>query len=191
MRPQSWQPTRLPRPWDSPGKSTVVDCPFLVQCRKVKRESEVTQSCPTLSDPMDCSLPGSSAHGIFQARVLELVAIAFSDIQCWSFLKLGPVFFSFQCYPLVITIAYGFTVFKWFLNFYQSKLLYSPLLYTQFSNTCSHLDGPSTWSCTCEHQTHHSPLHTCSSKNVPRPLNSSFPTLNTSVKMPNSIDSTS
>ena len=46
---------------------------------KVKRESEVALSCPTLSDPMDCSLPGSSVHGIFQARVLEWVAIAFSD----------------------------------------------------------------------------------------------------------------
>ena len=79
VRPQSWQPTRRPRPWDSPSKSTVVDCPFRLQCRKVKRESEVTQSCPTLSDPMHCSLPGSSAHGIFQARVLEWGAIAFSE----------------------------------------------------------------------------------------------------------------
>ena len=69
------QPTRLPRPWDSPGKNTGVGCHFLLQCMKVKRESEVTQSCPTLSDPIDCSLPGSSAHGIFQARVLEWGAI--------------------------------------------------------------------------------------------------------------------
>ena len=65
------QPTRLPRPWDSPGKNTGVSCHFLLQCMKVKSESEVTQLCPTLSDPMDCSLPGSSVHGIFQARVLE------------------------------------------------------------------------------------------------------------------------
>ena len=49
---------------------------------KVKSEKEVTQSCPTLSDPMDCSLPCSSVHGIFQARVLEWVAIAFSDSGC-------------------------------------------------------------------------------------------------------------
>ena len=70
--------TRLPRPWDSPGKNTGVGCHFLLQCMKVKSESEVTQSCPTLSDPMDCSLPGSSIHGIFQAQVLEWVAIAFS-----------------------------------------------------------------------------------------------------------------
>ena len=59
------------RPWDSPGKNTGVGCHFLFQCMKVKSESEVTQSYPTLSDPMDCSLPGSSVHGIFQARVLE------------------------------------------------------------------------------------------------------------------------
>ena len=72
------QPTRLPHPWDSPGKNTGVGCHFLLQCTKVKSESEVTQSCPTLSDLMDCSLPGSSAHGIFQARMLEWGAIAFS-----------------------------------------------------------------------------------------------------------------
>ena len=65
-------------PWDSPGKNTGVGCHFLLQCMKVKSESEVAQSCLTLSDPMDCSLSGSSAHGIFQARVLEWGAIAFS-----------------------------------------------------------------------------------------------------------------
>ena len=74
-----WQPTRLPRPWDSPGKNTGVGCHFLLQCRKVKSGSEVAQSCPTRSNPMDCSPPGSSVHGIFQARVLEWVAIAFSN----------------------------------------------------------------------------------------------------------------
>src|SRR5574340_431940 len=63
VRPHRWQPTRLPRPWDSPGKDTGVGCHFLLQCMKVKIESEVAQSCPTLSDPMDCSLPGSSVHG--------------------------------------------------------------------------------------------------------------------------------
>ena len=76
VRPHRRQPTRLPRPWDSPGKNTGVGCHFLLQCMKVKRESEVAQSCPTLSYPMDCNLPGSSTHGIFQARVLEWVAIA-------------------------------------------------------------------------------------------------------------------
>ena len=78
MQPHRRQPTRMPRPWDSPGKNTGVGCHFLLQCMKVKNESEVTQSCPTLSHPMDCSLPGSSIHGIFQARVLEWGAIAFS-----------------------------------------------------------------------------------------------------------------
>ena len=73
-------PTRLHRPWDSPGKNTGVGCHFLLQCMKVKSESEVAQSCPTLHNPMDGSLPGSSAHGIFQASILEWVAIAFSDI---------------------------------------------------------------------------------------------------------------
>ena len=78
VRPQRWQPTRLPHLWDSPGKNTGVGCHFLLQCMKVKSESEVAQSCPTPSDPMDCSPPGSSVHGIFQARVLEWGAIAFS-----------------------------------------------------------------------------------------------------------------
>ena len=72
-------PTRLPRPWDSPGKNTGVGCHFLLQCMRVKIDSEVAQSCPTPSDPMDCSLPGFSVHGIFQARVLEWGAIAFSE----------------------------------------------------------------------------------------------------------------
>ena len=82
VRPHRRQPTRLPRPWDSPGKNTGVACHFLLQFRKVKSESEVAQSCPTLSDPMDCSPPGSSVHGIFQARVLEWVATAFSKLAC-------------------------------------------------------------------------------------------------------------
>ena len=80
VRPQRWQPTRLPHPWDPPGKNTGAGCHFLLQCMKVKSESEVAQSCLTLSDPMGCSLPGSSIHGIFQARVLEWGAIAFSVI---------------------------------------------------------------------------------------------------------------
>ena len=76
--PHRRQPTRLPHPWDSPGKDTGVGCHFLLQCMKMKSESEAAQSCPTLSNPMDCSLPGSYVHGIFQARVLEWGAIAFS-----------------------------------------------------------------------------------------------------------------
>ena len=78
VQPHRRQPTRLPHPWDSPGKNTGVGCHFLLQCRKVTSGSEVAQSYPTLSDPMDCSLPGTSVHGIFHAKVLEWVAIAFS-----------------------------------------------------------------------------------------------------------------
>ena len=78
VRPHRWQPSRLLRPWNSPSKNTGVGCHFLLQSVKVKSESEVTQSCLTLRDPMDCSLPGSSVHRISQARVLEWVAIAFS-----------------------------------------------------------------------------------------------------------------
>ena len=76
--PHRQQPTRLLCPWDSPGKNTGVGCHFLLQCMKVKSEREVAQSCLTLIDPMDCSLPGSSVHGIFQARVLKWGAIVFS-----------------------------------------------------------------------------------------------------------------
>ena len=71
---------QAPRPWDSPGKNTGVGCHFLPQCMKVKSESEVAQSCPTVHDPIDCSLPGSPVRGIFQARVLEWGAIAFSRL---------------------------------------------------------------------------------------------------------------
>ena len=80
VRPHRRQPTRVHCPWDSPGKNTGVGCHFLLQCMKVKSESEVAQSCLTLRDPIDCSLPGSSIHGIFQARILEWVAISFSDV---------------------------------------------------------------------------------------------------------------
>ena len=81
VRPHRQQPTRLPHPWDSPGENTGLGCHFLLQCIKVKSESEVAQPCPTLWNPMDCSLPGSSIHRIFQARVLEWGAIAFSDLE--------------------------------------------------------------------------------------------------------------
>ena len=90
VRPHRWQPMRLPRPWDSPGKNTGVCRHFLLQCMKVKSESEVVQSCLTLRNPMDCSLPGSSVHGTSQARVLEWVAIAFYDrilVELFQILK--------------------------------------------------------------------------------------------------------
>ena len=79
VQPHRPQPTNLPCPWDSLGKNTGVGCHCLLQCMKVKSESEVTQSCPTPRDPMDCSPPGSSVHGNFQARVLEWGAVAFSQ----------------------------------------------------------------------------------------------------------------
>ena len=79
VQPHRWQPTRLPHPWDSPGKNTGVGCHFLLQCMKVKSESEVAQSCPTLCDPTDCSPAGSPVPGILQARTLEWAAISFSN----------------------------------------------------------------------------------------------------------------
>ena len=75
VQPHRWQLTRLPRPWDSPGKNTGVGCHFLLQCMKVKSESKFAQSYPTLSNPMDCSLPGSSIHAIFQARVFYFLVL--------------------------------------------------------------------------------------------------------------------
>ena len=90
-------------PWDSPGKHTGAGCHFLFQCMKVQSESEVAQSCPTLRDPMDCSLPGSSVHGISQARELEWVAIAFSDIYVYIYVFFR--FFPFIGYYKILSIV--------------------------------------------------------------------------------------
>ena len=102
VRPQRWQPTRLPHPWDSPGKNTGAGCHFLLQCMKVKSESEVAQSCPSLSDPMDCSPPDSSVHGISQARILEyLVTGCHFLLQGWQriiFNKYSILSPTFLCY---------------------------------------------------------------------------------------------
>ena len=95
VQPHRRQPTRLLHSWDSPGKNTGVGCHFLLQCMKVKSESEVAQSCPTLSNLTDCSLPGSPVHGILQARVLEWGAIAFS----------GSVTKSYQLFEISCTAA--------------------------------------------------------------------------------------
>ena len=104
VQPHKRQPTRLPHPSDSPGKNTGVGCHFLLQCVKVKSEREVTQSCPTLCNPMDCSPTRLLVHGILQARVLEWGAIAFSaaisiflnKIPFWDFKKnmnfMGTIF---------------------------------------------------------------------------------------------------
>ena len=114
VRPHRRQPTRLPRPWDSPGKNTGVGCHFLLQCRKVKSESEVTQSCPTLSDPTDCSPPGSSVHGIFQAGVLEWGAIAFSNpILPWTRSMKSIIF---ENNPNDYTISHGREILEVFLE---------------------------------------------------------------------------
>ena len=91
------QPTRLPRPWDSQGKNTGVGCHFLLQCVKVKSESEVAQSCPTHSNPVDSSLPGSSSHGISQARVLEWGAVTFSTLELNIAIKNNLFKISFFC----------------------------------------------------------------------------------------------
>ena len=112
---------QAPRPWDSPGKNTGVGCHFLLQCMKVKSEREVVQSCPTLSDPMDCSLPGSFVHGIFQARVREWAATAFSKRESyWSPKSL------FLGLLMVILLACGV---MWPNNsMVWSKALHSPVL---------------------------------------------------------------
>ena len=100
VRSHRWQPTRIPRPCVSPGKNTRLDCHFLLQCMKVKSESEVTQFCPTLHDPMDCSLPGSSAHGIFQARY-------------WSGVQLPSLLVPYNFCPLLSQSLHE--MFPWYL----------------------------------------------------------------------------
>ena len=124
VRPQRQRPTRLPHPWDSPGKNTGMDCHFLLQCMKMKSESEVAQSCLTLSDTMDCSLPGSSAHGIFQARVLEWGATAFS-----MHIHIFPLFwisFSFKSpqgteFPVLYSTFLLAIYFIYIINICQSQ----------------------------------------------------------------------
>ena len=107
VRPHRQQPIRLPWPWDSPGKNTGVGCHFLLQCMKVKSESEVAQLCRTLHDHMDCSLPGSSIRGIFQARVLAWGAIAFSP-QCDIRSGQGPMTHIYRLTHSVALVAIGF-----------------------------------------------------------------------------------
>ena len=111
VRPHRRQPTRLPYPWDYPGKYTGVGCHFFLQCMKVKSESEVAQSCLTLSDLMDCGLPGSSIHGIFQARVLEWVATSFSYI-CMYLVSTNPKLpiYPHPAYPLVTVKLFSMSV---------------------------------------------------------------------------------
>ena len=133
MRPHRRQPTRLLCPWDSPGKNTGVGCHFLLQCIKVTSESEVAQSGPTLSDPMDWSLPGSSVHGNFQARVLEPGAITFSAFKFKCILKKSTSFTAFHvlcfcCHILKIHIC-SLTIYCNYIWFYNFCILAIVLVY--------------------------------------------------------------
>ena len=142
VRPHRWQPTRLPCPGDSPCKNTGVGCHFLLQCMKVKSESEVAQLCPTLCDPMDCSLPGSSSHWIFQARVLDWGARSISSsaiiskkcrLQGWeqshvmSPLVMGTNF-SFSCSVMLNCL--------WPHGLHHTSLPWLPLSPRVCSNSC-------------------------------------------------------
>ena len=118
VRPHRRQPTRLHRPWDSPGKNTGVGCHFLLQCMKVKSQSEVVQSCLTLSDPMDCSLPGSSPRGIFQARVLEWVAIAFSKDRLMLGYKINLN--KYKNVEIISSTFSAYNYMKWEINYKKS-----------------------------------------------------------------------
>ena len=100
VRPHRWQPTRLPRPWDSPGKNTGVGCHFLLQCMKVKSESE-SEVVSTSSTPHGLSAPGSFTHGICQARVLEWGAIAFSKATIYRYEKSRTQLKQFSTYKLI------------------------------------------------------------------------------------------
>ena len=131
-------------PWDSPGKNTGKGCHFLLQCIKVKSESEVTQSCPTLRNPMYSSLPGSSIHGIFQARVLEWSAIAFSGGICLSQHKSFLTFLK----SLLNLLQYCFYFMFGFLSCEAFGILvdqiHSPYIGRQSLNHCIAREVPST-----------------------------------------------
>ena len=120
VRHHRQQPTRLPHPWDSPGKNTGVGCHFLLQCMKVKSEREFAQSCLTLSDPMDCSLPGSSVHGICQERVLEKVMAPHSSTLAWQILCLTRCYYTFS---FITNIIYSMIYFV-FLETCLSPFVY-------------------------------------------------------------------
>ena len=140
MRPHRQQPTRLPCSWASPGKNIGVGCHFLLQCMKVKSESEAAQSCLTLSDPMDCSLPGSSFRGIFQARVLEWGAIALyakflSPVIKRQFSLLGQLFSFWRMYTTLSHMQYRDN--SYLLNF----LTFTHLLSMSLSSVASLILG--------------------------------------------------
>ena len=126
VRPHRRQPTRLPHPWDSPGKNTGVGCHFLLQYMKVKSESEVAQSCPTLSDPMDCSLPGSSVHGFSRQEYWSGVPLPSPKREHIPFLN--QVLKSVQAQFVVVLKTLGnFLMVQW-LELYISKRSQIPSL---------------------------------------------------------------
>ena len=129
--PHGRQPTRLLCPWDSPGKNTGVGCHFLLQCMKVKSESEVTLSCRTLSDPMDWSLLGSSAHGIFQARVLKWGAIAFSS--SYIGVLIWEKFMQFHTYVLCAFLSVSYTSIKKLIKALKKIEYVKYMCYLKFS----------------------------------------------------------
>ena len=135
LRSHRWGPTRLPHPWDSPGMNTGVGCHFLLQCIKVKSESEVAQSCPTLCDPIDGSPPGSPIPGILQARTLEWVAISFSNASKWKVKGKSHRYLQLLCLPLglipwslcsvlpyLLYLLYFKVYFVWYEDCYSSFL---------------------------------------------------------------------
>ena len=152
VQPHRRQPIRLPRPWDSPGKNTRVGCHFLLQCMKVKSEREVAQSCLTLRDPMDCSLPGSSVHGIFQARILEWGAIDFSSLFHYPPSIMPPVGISavrvryvFSCSVMFnsLRLEWAAISYTWDLPHRGTESCFLCLLYWQLDSLpLSHVGSP-------------------------------------------------
>ena len=131
MQPHRRQPTRLTHPWNSPGKNTGVGYHFLLQCIKVKSESEVTQLCPTLSHPMDFSPPGSSVHGVFQARVVEWGATAFSRKYLLTFKTWTTYRTTYSFYNIVIvqrmlnSIITSFITSCFLMFFYDAYVIWN------------------------------------------------------------------
>ena len=152
MRPHRRQPTRLRRPWDFPGKNTGVGCHFLLQCMKVKSESEVAQSCLTLSDPMDGSLPCSSVHGIFQARVLEWGAIAFS-VEVYKSFQISVCVFK-KCPEVELILVELCTVFHCGCTVYNPRCSASVHFLHTLTNTYYLLSFDSSYSYGCEVVSH-------------------------------------
>ena len=131
--PHRWQPTRLLRPWESPGKNTGVGCHFLLQCKKVKSESEITQSCPTLSNPMDCSPPGSSIHGIFPGKSTGV------GCHCLLWLYLLDLLFS------VLSAKHISNLFKSFHPAQQCDCLEVEVTLRSFNDRFAHMFLSSLW----------------------------------------------